>query len=167
MQMTKGLSIKAALAIFSAIVAVIFIIVGVVAYSSAGSFRGIVEKSTRNAVLQQHTGDLGKMHDSIRGNIVTYILAFERGENDWLDRTEKKYAADKKLLLAALAAADANSTQATPEVRAAIAANRSAGIASNRRWSPIRKVAGGHVAGSKSTTGVRPMRCHPPGDATG
>ena len=122
MQMTKGLSIKAALAIFSAIVAVIFIIVGVVAYSSAGSFRGIVEKSTRNAVLQQHTGDLGKMHDSIRGNIVTYILAFERGENDWLDRTEKKYAADKKLLLVALAAADANSTQATPEVRAAIAA---------------------------------------------
>ena len=122
MQITKGLSIKAALAIFSAIVAVIFIVVGVVAYSSAGSFRGIVEKSTRNAVLQQHTGDLGKMHDSIRGNIVTYILAFERGENEWLDRTEKKYAADKKLLLAALAAADANSTQATPEVRAAITA---------------------------------------------
>ena len=120
MQITKGLSIKAALAIFSAIVAVIFVIVGIVAYSSAGSFRGIVEKSTRNAVLQQNVGDLGKMHDSIRGNIVTYILAFERGENDWLDRTEKKYAADKKLLLAALAAADANSAQATAEVRAAI-----------------------------------------------
>ncbi len=120
MQITKGLSIKAALAIFSAIVAVIFVIVGIVAYSSAGSFRGIIEKSTRNAVLQQNVGDLGKMHDSIRGNIVTYILAFERGENDWLDRTEKKYAADKKLLLAALAAADANSAQATTEVRAAI-----------------------------------------------
>jgi methyl-accepting chemotaxis protein len=101
-------------------VAVIFIVVGVIAYSSVGSFRGIVEKSTSNTVLQQHTGDIGKMHDSIRGNIVTYILAFERGENDWLDRTEKKYAVDKKLMLSALAAADA--TQATPEVRAAISA---------------------------------------------
>ncbi len=119
MQISKGLSVKASLVIFSAIVAVIFIIVGIIAYSSAGSFRGIVEKSTSNAVLQQHAADIGKMHDSIRGNIVTYILAFERGESDWLDRTEKKYAADKKLLLSALAAIDA--AQATPEVRATIA----------------------------------------------
>ena len=118
--MSKGLSVKASLAIFSGIVAVIFIIVGLIAYGSAGSFRGIVEKSTGNAILQQHTGDIGKMHDSIRGNIVTYILAFERGESDWLDRTEKKYAVDKRLMLSALAAADA--AQATSDVRAAIAA---------------------------------------------
>lgn len=120
MKTSKGMSVKSTLAIFSGIVAIIFIIVGVIAYNSAGSFRGIVEKSTSNAVLQQHTGDIGKMHDSIRGNIVTYILAFERGENDWLDRTEKKYAADKKAMLSALAATDA--VQVTPEVRAAISA---------------------------------------------
>ena len=120
MQMTKGLSVKASLAVFSGIVAVIFIIVGAIAYFSTGSFRGIVEKSTNNAVLQQHTGDIGKMHDSIRGNIVTYILAFERGENDWLDRTEKKYAADKKSMQAAIAAADADSQLSTAEVRVAL-----------------------------------------------
>ena len=120
MQMTKGLSVKTSLAVFSAIVAVIFIIVGAIAYFSAGSFRGIVEKSTNNAVLQQHTGDIGKMHDSIRGNIVTYILAFERGENDWLDRTEKKYAADKQFMQAAIAAADTDSQQSTADVRVAL-----------------------------------------------
>ncbi|MBL0124969.1 MAG: HAMP domain-containing protein [Betaproteobacteria bacterium] len=114
------MSVKVTLAIFSGIVAFIFIIVGVIAYNSAGSFRGIVEKSTSNAVLQQHTGDIGKMHDSIRGNIISYILAFERGENDWLDRTEKKYAADKRAILSALAATDA--VQVSPEVRAAISA---------------------------------------------
>jgi len=123
-QLSKGLSVKHTLMLFTGIVAVIFIIVGAIAYFSAGSFRAIVDKSTGNANLLQHTGEMGKMHDSIRGDIVTYILAFERGESDWLDRTEKKYAADKKNLIAAMAGVDSSNT--SPEVRTAAAAAKAA-----------------------------------------
>jgi methyl-accepting chemotaxis protein len=123
-QFSKGLSVKNTLMLFSGIVAVIFIIVGIIAYFSAGSFRTIVDKSTSNASLLQQTGEMGKMHDSIRGDIVTYILAFERGESDWLDRTEKKYAADKKNLQTAMAAVDAINT--SPEVRTAATAAKAA-----------------------------------------
>ena len=122
-QFLKNLSVKQTMILFGVIVAAIFIIVGIVSYMSASSFRGIVDKSTANANLLQHTGEMGKMHDSIRGDIVTYILAFERGENEWLDRTEKKYAADKKSLLAAMAAVD--SISASAEVKAAAAAAKS------------------------------------------
>ena len=120
LQFTKGLSVKASLAGFSAIVAVVFIFIGVVAYFSVGSLRDITDNSTSNAVLLRHTAEMGKMHDSIRGNIVTYILAFERGENDWLERTERKYAVDRKNLQAAMSALD--SANATAEMKAAVRA---------------------------------------------
>ena len=122
LQFSKGLSVKASLAGFSAIVTVVFIFLGIVTYVSVGSFREITDNSTSNAILLQHTAEIGKMHDSIRGNIVTYILAFERGDTDWLDRTEKKYAADRKNLQAELAALDA--ANATPEIKAAVAATK-------------------------------------------
>ena len=121
LQFTKGLSIKASLFGFSAIVSVVFIFLGVVTYISVGSLREITDNSTSNATLLQHTAEIGKMHDSIRGNIVTYILAFERGETEWLDRTEKKYAADRKNLQAALASLD-SASRATPEIKAAVGA---------------------------------------------
>ena len=122
-QFLKNMSIKQTMILFGVVVAAIFVIVGLVSYMSASSFRVIVDKSTANANLLQHTGEMGKMHDSIRGDIVTYILAFERGENDWLDRTEKKYAADKKSLQGAMAAVDTIST--SPEVKAAASAAKS------------------------------------------
>ena len=121
LQFTKGLSVKASLFGFSAIVSVVFIFLGVVTYISVGSLREITDNSTSNATLLQHTAEIGKMHDSIRGNIVTYILAFERGETEWLDRTEKKYAADRKNLQAALASLD-SASRATPEITAAVGA---------------------------------------------
>ena len=111
LQLSKGLSVKQSLMAFSGIVAVIFIIVGVIAYVSAGSFRGIVDKSTSNAVMLSYAAELGKTHDSIRGDIVTYILAFERGEAEWVDRTEKKYAVDKRSMKAAMSAIDASATR--------------------------------------------------------
>ena len=120
LQFSKGLSVKQSLMAFSGIVAVIFIIVGVIAYTSAGSFRGIVDKSTSNAVMLSYSAELGKMHDSIRGNIVTYILAFERGEAEWVERTEKKYAVDKRSMQAAMSAIDPS--KATPEVAVALTA---------------------------------------------
>ena len=76
LQFTKGLSVKASLIGFSAIVAVVFICLGVVTYISVGSLRDITDSSTSNTVLLEHTAEMGKMHDSIRGDIVTYILAF-------------------------------------------------------------------------------------------
>ena len=71
-QISRGLSVKASLAIFSGVVAVIFVIVGLTAYSSAGSVRGIVEKSNGNAAFQERTGYVGRTLKSIRGNVVTY-----------------------------------------------------------------------------------------------
>ena len=117
---TKSFSVRTLLVGFGAIVAAVVFFIGVVGHISVASLRDITDSSTGNTVLLQHVAEVGKMHDSIRGNIVTYILAYERGENDWLNRTEKNYAADRKNLLSALAALD--TAKATPEMKAAVAA---------------------------------------------
>ncbi|MEQ1518895.1 MAG: hypothetical protein ABL931_20645, partial [Usitatibacteraceae bacterium] len=96
MQISQGLSIKNTLGIFAAAVAALFIIVGVIAYGAVGSFRGTLEDSTANASLLRATGEAQKMHDAIRADVVTYLLAFERGETEWMDRTEKALTAHKK-----------------------------------------------------------------------
>ena len=119
MQIFQGLSIKNTLALFAAIVAVIFIVVGVIAYRAVGSFQGTLEKSTSNATLLRATGDAHQMHDAIRADVVTFLLAFERGESEWMERTEKALTNHKKEFVSAMTQLD-SAKNASPEVRGAI-----------------------------------------------
>ena len=121
MRIAQGLSIKSTLALFAGIVAVIFIVVGVIAYVAVNSFQGSLEKSTSNASLLSATGAAHQMHDAIRADVVTYLLAFERGESEWMDRTEKGLAIHKKELAAAMTQLDSIKS-ASPEARVAIIA---------------------------------------------
>ena len=84
MQISQGLSVKNTLALFAGIVAVIFIVVGTIAYYAVDSFQGTLEKSTSNATLLRATGSAHQMHDAIRADVVTFLLAFERGESEWM-----------------------------------------------------------------------------------
>lgn len=114
-ELTKDFSVKSTLTLFSALTAIVLILVGVTAYFGVSSFRGIVEKATNNANLLGHTADIAKSHDAIRGDIVSYILAFERGETAWLERSEKQFANAKKSLVASLKSLD--EAEVTPEVK--------------------------------------------------
>ena len=119
MQISRGLSIKNSLALFAAIVALIFIVVGIVAYRAVGSFQGTLEKSTANATLLRATGDAHQMHDAIRADVVTFLLAFERGESEWMERTEKALTIHKKEFMLAMTQLD-NAKATSSEVRAAV-----------------------------------------------
>ncbi len=119
MQISQGLSIKNTLALFAGIVAAIFIVVGVIAYYAVDSFQGTLEKSTSNATLLRATGSAHQMHDAIRADVVTFLLAFERGESEWMERTEKALASHKKEFVAALTQLDGVKS-ASPDARRAI-----------------------------------------------
>ena len=119
MQISKGLSIKSTLALFAGIVAAIFVVVGAIAYYAVDSFQGTLEKSTSNATLLRATGSAHQMHDAIRADVVTFLLAFERGESEWMERTEKALVSHKKGFTAALATLDGVKS-AAPDARRAI-----------------------------------------------
>ncbi|MBL8513362.1 MAG: HAMP domain-containing protein [Betaproteobacteria bacterium] len=101
-QSLRNLSIKNTLLFFTGTCTLVLLIVGLLAYFSSNSFRSILDKSTSNAELLLHTAEMGKMHDAIRGDVISYILAFERGESAWLERIEKQFQVHKKLLQEAL-----------------------------------------------------------------
>ena len=119
MQKFQGLSIKSTLAIFAGIVAVIFIVVGVIAYRAVASFQGTLENSTTNASLLRATGDAKQMHHAIRADVVTFLLAFERGETETMERSEKALTGHKKEFVAAMTLLG-NARSASTEARAAI-----------------------------------------------
>lgn len=119
MQISQGLSIKNTLALFAGIVGVIFIVVGVIAYYAVDSFQGTLEKSTSNATLLRATGGAHQMHDAIRADVVTFLLAFERGESEWMERTEKALTSHKKEFVSALDQLDGVKS-ASPDARRAI-----------------------------------------------
>jgi methyl-accepting chemotaxis protein len=101
-QSLRNLSIKNTLLFFTGTCTVVLLIVGLLAYFSSNSFRSILDRSTSNAELLLHTAEMGKMHDAVRGDVISYILAFERGESAWLERIEKQFQAHKKQMLDAL-----------------------------------------------------------------
>jgi len=119
MQTFQGLSIKKTLALFAGIVAAIFIVVGVIAYNAVDSFQGTLEKSTSNATLLRANGSAHQTHDAIRADVVTFLLAFERGESEWMERTEKALISHKKEFASALAQLDSVNS-ASPAARRAI-----------------------------------------------
>ena len=123
MQISQGLSIKKTLAIFAAIVAAIFIVVGVIAYGAMNSLQGTLEKSTANATLLRATGDAQQMRDAIRADVVTFLLAFERGETEWMERTEKALTIHRKDLASAMVQLD-NAKSASNGVRVAVEASK-------------------------------------------
>lgn len=125
MQIFQGLSIKNTLAVFAAIVAAIFVAVGLIAYAAVNSFQGTLEKSTANASLLRAAGDAQQMHDAIRADVVTFLLAFERGETEWMDRTEKAFTDHKKSLATAMTQLD-SAKNASPAVRLAIEGSKPA-----------------------------------------
>ncbi len=128
MKIFEGLSIKNTLTLFAGIVAVIFIVVGIIAYAAVNSFQSTLEKSTSNATLLSATGAAHQMHDAIRADVVTYLLAFERGESDWMERTEKGLTTHKTELAAAIAQLDGVKNAST-EARVAISALKPAAVA--------------------------------------
>jgi methyl-accepting chemotaxis protein len=105
-QMLRGLSVKNTLLFFTGTSALVLLIVGLVAYVAANSFRTTLERSTANAELQSQSAEIGKMHDAIRADIFSFVLAFERGESAWMERIEKSFANHKKSLQDNLKALD-------------------------------------------------------------
>jgi methyl-accepting chemotaxis protein len=119
-QMLRGLSVKNTLLFFTGTCGLVLAIVGLVAYFASNSFRAILDRSTSNAELLSHTAEMGKMHDAIRADVISFVLAFERGESSWMERTEKQFAAHRKSLLESIKALDAGKISA--EGKTAVAA---------------------------------------------
>ena len=119
MQISKNLSIKSTLILFAAAVALLFGMVGIIAFNAVFSFQTTLEKSTANANLLRAAGDVQQMQNALRADVVTYLLAFERGETELLERTESAFKAHKQKIVLEMTTLDANRA-VSPSVRSAI-----------------------------------------------
>lgn len=121
------MSVKNALAVFAGVVAILFILIGLTAYLTVNRFNDTLSESSSNTTLLRLSNDAGSMHDAIRGDVVTYILAFERGETAWMSKLEKQFDAHKASLSKTMntigdAKASVNIRKAIEEVRPAMKA---------------------------------------------
>jgi methyl-accepting chemotaxis protein len=116
----KDLSIKKALTIFVGLVAAIFVVVGLIAYFTVSGFRDTLSEATQNTSLLRASSDASTAHDALRADVLAYIIAFERGDSDWMTRIEKQYANHRSILNSAYA--ELEKAKTSPAIRQAIEA---------------------------------------------
>jgi methyl-accepting chemotaxis protein len=114
----KDLSVKKALSIFGAVVGVIFIVIGTISYFTVDRFRDTLGEAASNTSLLRASSEASTMHDAIRADVLAYIIAFERGDGDWMTRVEKQFSTHKSLLVNAIDSLDR--AKAAPAVRQSI-----------------------------------------------
>ena len=114
----NNVSIKGALAAFVGVAAVIFIVVGLIAYLTVDRFNDTLREASSNTTLLRASSDVAIVHDAIRGDVVTFILAFERGETAWMARLEKQFENHKAALSRAMVII--GEAKAAPNIRKAV-----------------------------------------------
>ena len=114
----NNMSIKSALAAFTGIAAIIFIVIGLIAYFTVDRFNDTLREAAGNTSLLRASSDAAIIHDAIRGDAMTFILAFERGDTAWMARLEKQFEDHKAVLAKAMATI--GDAKATPNIRKAI-----------------------------------------------
>ncbi len=122
----KDISVKTALSIFVGVVAFIFVVVGTISYRTVDGFNDALGEAAGNTTLLKSSADAMSMHDAIRADVLSYILAFERGDSDWMGRLEKQFASHKATLIKALDELD--KARASAPAKAAIEPTRAAAV---------------------------------------
>jgi len=120
----KDISIKTALSIFVGVVAAIFILVGSISYFTVDSFNDDLREAAGNTSLLHSSSDAMAMHDAIRADVLSFILAFERGDSDWMAKLEKQFSSHKTTLSRAIDELD--KARASAAVKATIEPTRAA-----------------------------------------
>jgi len=114
----NNISIKGALAVFVGVASAIFIVVGLIAYLTVDRFNDTLREASGNTTLLRASSDVAIIHDAIRGDVVAFILAFERGETAWMARLEKQYEDHKAVLSRAMVSV--GEAKAAPNIRKAV-----------------------------------------------
>lgn len=114
----NNISIKGALAVFVGVASAIFIVVGLIAYLTVDRFNDTLREASGNTTLLRASSDVAIIHDAIRGDVVAFILAFERGETAWMARLEKQYEDHKAVLSRAMVGV--GEAKAAPNIRKAV-----------------------------------------------
>ena len=121
------ISIKHALLAFAAVVATLFCIVGVIAYATVGSFSGTLGDSASNTTLLRNSSQVLQQQQAVRSDVLAVLIAFDRGNLDWLDRIKKEHALHVAALASAMAALD--KAEMSAGIRAAFTAVRDDALA--------------------------------------
>ena len=112
------MSIKHALAAFTGIVAIIFVVIGLIAYFTVDRFNDTLREAASNTSLLRANSDAAIMNNAIRGDAMTFVLAFERGDTAWMARLEKQFEDHKNVMSKAMATI--GDAKAAPNIRKAI-----------------------------------------------
>jgi len=99
----KDISIRNALVSFVVIVAVLFSAVGLIAYTTVGSFGGTLREAAANTTLLRNSSKVLQMQEAVRSDVLAFIVAYERGDLDWLERIRKQHVGHSASLKAAIA----------------------------------------------------------------
>ncbi len=102
----KNISIKNALFLFSIIVGLLFSIVGLISYTTIGSFGTTLADAAANTTLLRNSSKVLQMQEAVRSDVLAYIVAYERSDLDWLERIRKQHAAHSLSLKTAIAEID-------------------------------------------------------------
>jgi methyl-accepting chemotaxis protein len=116
--MLKDLSIKKSLSLFVGVVAVIFVIVGAISYRTSSQFSSTLADAASNTSLLNASGSAAASLDGIRADVLGFIIAFERGDLEWMAQIEKRYADHQKRLNVALS--ELEKSNPSPSVKSII-----------------------------------------------
>jgi methyl-accepting chemotaxis protein len=105
----RNISIKYALIGFAIIVAGLFSTVGLISYLTVGSFGDTLGDSASNTTLLRNSSQLLQRHEATRSDVLAYLIAYDRGNIDWLERIRKEHEQHVKGLMAAIAAIEKSS----------------------------------------------------------
>ena len=114
----NNLSIKNALGLFAAVVAVLFMVIGLTAYLTVDRLSNTLNEAADNTGLLRASSDAAMLHNAIHGDSLGLVLAYERGETDWINKLEKQFEDHKTHLTKSVAAMASN--KASPNIRKAI-----------------------------------------------
>ena len=103
----KKVSIKNALVMVSALVTVLFMIVGSISYATVASFSATLGESAANTSLLRNSGQVLEQQQAVRSDVLGYLIAYDRGDIEGLGRARNDYIAHSKELAASIAAISA------------------------------------------------------------
>lgn len=115
-------SIKHALVLFVIAVALLFTTVGVVSTTVVDSFRSTLGESATNTTLLTDLSQVLQMQEAVRADVLAYIIAYERGDLDLLDKMKRQHALHANALERALVGLER--TKLTRGMKATFASTR-------------------------------------------
>ena len=118
----ENISIRNALISFAIIVAILFSTVGLISFTTVGSFGTTLGEAAANTTLLRNSSKVLQMNETVRSDVLAYIVAYQRGDLDWLDRIRKQHAGHAASLKTAIA--EIEKSNMSPELKSAFDAAR-------------------------------------------